>query len=106
MSLRIEGIAASSGVAIGPVVVVLGRRGKVARSQVAPERIDAEIDRFHRARAETRKHLEAIRDQVASDVGPEYAGIIEAHILVLDDPVLIEDTLRRVRERRGRAKPR
>jgi len=100
MSLRIEGIAASSGVAIGPVVVVLGRRGKVARSQVAPERIDAEIDRFHRARAETRKHLEAIRDQVASDVGPEYAGIIEAHILVLDDPVLIEDTLRRVRERR------
>ncbi len=95
-----QGIPASAGVAIGTAVVVLGRQGKVARSQVPPERIEEEIERFHSARAATRAHLEAIREQVASGVGREYVGIIESHLLLLDDPVLVEDTVQRVRERR------
>lgn len=99
MARRLSGIAASSGVAIGPSMVVLGRRGKVTRARIKLGQVELEIDRFERARAATRMHLNTIREQVASGVGGEYTGIMDSHLLVLDDPLVVSDTIARVRER-------
>jgi phosphotransferase system enzyme I (PtsI) len=95
----LDGIAASSGVAIGPSLIILGRRGKVARSRISKDQIEQEIDRFDQARAATRGHLAAMRDKVAATLGRELSGIIDSHLLVLDDPTVVAQTQDRVRER-------
>lgn len=99
MSRRLAGIAASSGVAIGPSLIVLGRRGKVTRSRIAAGQVEREIRRFDQARSAARSHLAALRDQVAASLGRELSGIIDSHLLVLDDPIVVARTYDRVRQR-------
>ena len=95
-----EGIAASPGIAIGQAVVLSRETMEVTRRSIPPEDVEKEVSRFLDAINAARKELEEIRKRVLYRLGEEDARLFDAHLMILDDKVVIEDTIRKIREQR------
>jgi len=90
------GTPAAEGIAIGPAYLYSPQAPLVPR--FTPSDVDQEIARFQRAVAQAGEELRAIHAKVLADTGnAETAAIFEAHIMFLDDPMLIEGTQERIR---------
>lgn len=88
MTTTIQGIAASPGIAIGPAYVIATERYVPPAEQA--DHPQAEAERFRQAVAKAAAELEQIRQATLERLGEEKAEIFEAHLLVLEDPDLIE----------------
>lgn len=95
----LHGIAASPGVAVGVALVVDRRRVSIPRRHVAPEEIEHEVGRLRGAIAGARRQLEEIREQLAPEAS-EHSLILDAHLLMLDDALLVEQAEQAIREER------
>lgn len=95
-----QGIAASPGLAVGPVYRFETEEHAVRELEIDPSRVDAEIAAFHAALDASRRDLVSIRDGIAAELGEHEAAIYDAHLLILDDPEVrkkVEDGIRRQR---------
>ena len=68
------------------------------RYVVADEDVEKELKRLDQGLAETRKEIVEVQRQVASTLGVKDASIFDAHLLVLEDPTLIEEVTRRIQQ--------
>lgn len=89
-----RGIAASEGVCQGRIVVLHKPEDEIPRRLIAPEEITAEINRFEEALAQTRQDIREVQDKVSEAMDANEAGIFDAHLLVLEDPSLIDEAIR------------
>lgn len=96
--MRLTGIPASPGLAVGPVFRFEREELTVRESAIAPHEIDDELKRFHAAIGTARRDLIAIRDGIAAELGEHDARIYDAHLLILDDPDLLDTVEKGVRE--------
>lgn len=92
--ITVPGIAASQGIAYGQIFVYLQSDVEVPGYQVEPEKRIDEIARFDRALVVTRQQISKIKNEVEKNIGPEEAGIFDAHLMVLEDEALIGETIR------------
>lgn len=83
----ILGIAASSGIAIAKAFRLENPELKIERKTI--QDIDSEIERFEKALTRSQEELEAIRKHALKELGEDKADIFSAHLLVLNDPELI-----------------
>src|SRR3972149_6864695 len=83
----LQGIAASPGIAIGPIFHYRPRR--VMAEHYPIDDVDGEIVRLEQALAEARRELDALSIQMRDGIGPREAAIFEAHRMFLDDPELL-----------------
>ncbi len=97
------GIAASPGIAIGPAVPLNGARVRVEQRSIRPDEIPAEIEKFKGALAKTREELLEVQKRARANVGLENAKVFDAHLLILEDQIILEETLRRIQEERKNA---
>jgi phosphoenolpyruvate-protein phosphotransferase (PTS system enzyme I) len=87
-----RGIAASPGVARGRVLVSSrASLETVPRQEVAESDLPQQVKRLEEAMTTTREQILAVQHQVSESLGSKDAGIFDAHLLVLEDPVLIEE---------------
>lgn len=93
-----QGVAASPGVAHGPAYVFIRRELEVPKRTVAPQEMEEEIARFERALLATRQQIGQIRAEIEERLSEEEASIFDAHMLVLEDRALIEDTIKEMME--------
>jgi len=93
----LKGLGVSPGVAVGRVYVLHPQLMPVVPEAVPPERLAQEIEHFEQVLAVARDEVRALRQQVLEALGEHYAGILEAQLLILDDPRLVEGTIKRVR---------
>ncbi|MEM9226959.1 MAG: phosphoenolpyruvate--protein phosphotransferase, partial [Verrucomicrobiota bacterium] len=98
--VTLNGIAASPGVAHGLAFVIHQRDLEIPAYDLQSERIPEEIARFERTLMETRKDILRVRNEVAERLGEGEATIFDAHLLVLEDAALIDETIRMVEEKR------
>src|SRR5882672_9141264 len=91
---KVEGIAASQGIAYGQIFVYLQSDVEVPSYQVEPEKRIDEVARFDRALVVTRRQISKIKHEVEKNIGPEEAAIFDAHLMVLEDQALIGETIR------------
>lgn len=96
--MKLGGIPASPGLALGPVFRFEREELAVRESSIAPGDVHRALERFHEALAVARRDLVAIRDGIAAELGEHDARIYEAHLLILDDPDLLETVEKGVRE--------
>lgn len=94
----LRGIPVSQGVSQGRVVVL-------NRSRIVPAKAGFETDdqageeaRFQTALAETRKQLTAVQERLRDEFGAKEFQIFDAHLLVLEDPALMEEVGRQIRD--------
>lgn len=85
--LKIEGIAASAGVAIAKAFILSHPDFTVTRRDA--EQPDAELARLDDALAQSQQELEAIKERTLQELGEKKAEIFESHLLILNDPELL-----------------
>lgn len=86
---EIKGIAASPGIAIGPIFVY--RPAELVIHNLQAEDASLEWERYQNAAQKALLELVALRQKVASEVGEEDAAIFDAHQMILRDPDLEEE---------------
>lgn len=94
----LEGVAASPGVAHGLAFVILQKELEIPVYEIPAKQLDHEKERFEKALLEARSQLTQIRHEIADRLGENEARIFDAHIMVLEDRALIEETLREMEE--------
>lgn len=82
----LRGIAASPGVAVGVAVVVGDVKTTFARKHVHSAQIDAELARVAEAVKKAQASLRAVATQMHG--AHEHAGILDAYLMMLADPML------------------
>ncbi|WP_078379739.1 phosphoenolpyruvate--protein phosphotransferase [Sutcliffiella halmapala] len=88
MSNTIQGIPASSGIAIAKAYRLENPELTVEKRTI--ENAEAEVGRFEKAVEISKTELEKIKDHANRELGADKAEIFSAHILVLSDPELIK----------------
>jgi len=92
-----KGVAASPGVAHGLAFVLLQKEVEVPIYKIEEEKIPDEIRRFEEAITQTGQEISHLRTEVAERLGEQEAQIFEAHLLVLEDKALIDETIHEMR---------
>ncbi len=99
----LHGTGVSPGIAVGRALVMERDAAPVFRLAIEPSRVDAEVERLSAALASSREQLAAIKDRLSKEVGAKHAYIFDAHLLMLEDPMLRERAVAVVREERVNA---
>ncbi len=88
-----RGVAASEGVCQGKIVVLRRPEGGVPKRMISPDEITAEIKRFEEALTQTRQDIKDVQEKVSQAMDASEAGIFDAHLMVLEDPSLIDEAI-------------
>lgn len=99
-TIRIKGIPAAPGLAIGKVFCIGSEELKVQRIRIAESKIPNEIARFEDALIKTRTEILDIQKKIAKEMSTRHAQIFNAHLLVLEDRTLIEDVISGLKKER------
>lgn len=102
MPFVIHGLPVSQGIAIGRAHLISHALLEVDHLLIAPRYIDAEVIRLEDAAAKVRYELRALRE-ASVNAQSEVAAFVDLHTMLLDDPMLVENAIRLVRERRCNA---
>ena len=87
------GIGVSPGIAIGRVLLLHRPTDVSPERKIAPDEVAAEIQRLRDAINLSRQQLETVRRQAEEHPTPEPGLIIDAHLLILDDIMLVSETI-------------
>jgi phosphotransferase system enzyme I (PtsI) len=96
--LILRGIPVSAGIARGKVLVLGRGHESVPDRGIDPQEVPTEIGRFEQSLVQTRQQIQEIQRRVSTAMGAHDASIFEAHLLVLEDPMLIEEVSRVIGE--------
>src|ERR1043166_65894 len=93
----LRGIPVSPGVCRGKLLV-LGKPDTqaVIRQRVSDAEVPEELKRLEQGLVDTRHQILEVQRQVTQGLGAEDATIFDAHLLILEDPTLIEEVTRRI----------
>jgi len=89
--VRLRGLAVSPGIGLGEArlsesVVFTSRRETISDNQVPDE-----LKRLHRAFERTKEELRKLKAYIEKQMGKDQAFIFDAHLMILDDPMLISN---------------
>ncbi|SIR57205.1 phosphoenolpyruvate--protein phosphotransferase [Pseudacidovorax sp. RU35E] len=94
MTISIHGLNVARGIAIGRAVLVVSSRLDVAHYFIQPQEVESELGRVRAARDAVAEELERLRasvSQLKRDEAPhELAGLLEVHLMLLQDEALSE----------------
>lgn len=85
---NVSGIAASAGIAIARAFILEHPDYSVEKRSIND--VDAEIAKLEAALEKSRAELEAIKEKTLQELGEKKAEIFASHLLILDDPELID----------------
>ena len=88
--VRLQGVAASPGCIVAPVVVFSQDNKIIRRRKIKPEDIFNEMGLLEEALVKTRQEILEIKERLEKDLPDQDAAIFDAHLLVLEDPTVIE----------------
>lgn len=85
---NVSGIAASAGIAIARAFILEHPDYSVEKRSISD--VDAEIAKLEAALEKSRAELQAIKEKTLRELGEKKAEIFASHLLILDDPELID----------------
>src|SRR5256884_2747104 len=96
----LRGIAVSGGVCRGKIVVLGEARDPIPRREISEAEVPQEIQRFEHALLQTRQQVLEVQRKVNEAMGAKDASIFDAHLLVLEDPQLIDEVTLVIQEKK------
>lgn len=96
--IQLKGIAAASGISIGPAYRMGKEEFVVSKAPITDEDIPVQIQLFEEALIKTRREIIELQKRIGSEMGQDEAQIFDAHLLVLEDRMLIEDVISRLKK--------
>jgi phosphotransferase system enzyme I (PtsI) len=98
--IEIKGIPAAAGIAIGPAYKIGREEIVVPKQPIKQEDIPKQIQIFEEALIKTRQELLGLQKRISEEMGQDAAEIFDAHLLVLEDRMLIEEVISRLKKER------
>ena len=95
---EIKGFSVSKGIAHGEAFVLLHKELQTPVYEVRDADKPAEIKRFENAILKTRKDILDVKSELSEEIGSAEASIFDAHILVLEDVAVMQETLSMFKE--------
>jgi len=93
-----QGIGASPGVAVGHAFVIDARKVRTKKVKLKPSEVDAEVMRFRTAITLSDSQLEDLKTKLSTTAENEHALILEAHRMMLHDPMFLVEVSRLIKE--------
>ncbi len=94
----LHGTGGSPGIAIGTALVVDRTHLQVLEFSIPPEQLSDEIDRLLLALEHARQELRRVRDELSTQRGPEHLYVIDAHLLILEDSMIVREVAGFIRD--------
>jgi len=99
----LRGIAVSSGVCRGRILVLGRNRPSINPRQLTDAELPEEINRLEKALVETRHQILDVQRRVSQAMGKAESSIFDAHLLVLEDRTLLDEVVRVIQEEKANA---
>ena len=99
----IHGIGASPGIVIGKAFLVDRSLVRPPQKRIAPEEVDREVERFMKALQESQNQLNEIKEKILDPEVRRHSFILDVHLMILNDQMLIQDTLDTIRKKKVNA---
>ncbi|MBZ6006511.1 MULTISPECIES: phosphoenolpyruvate--protein phosphotransferase [Paraclostridium] len=96
-----KGTGASPGVALGKALVIEHSELNIEKKNI--ENVETEVEKLQAAVEESKKELEQVKERAKVELGEHEAEIFEAHLLVLQDPELIDQTIAKIKDEKVNA---
>lgn len=93
-----RGIPVSAGVCRGKILVLDKPRQTIEKRTLADADVPAELNRLQQALLQTREQLQEVQRQLTQSLGANQASIFDAHLLVLEDPSVIDEVVRVIQQ--------
>ena len=91
--VEIKGFSVSKGIAHGEAFILLHKELETPVYEIRDSDKPAEIKRFEAAILKARKDILELKSELSAKVGEAEAAIFDAHILVLEDVAVMQETL-------------
>jgi phosphoenolpyruvate-protein phosphotransferase (PTS system enzyme I) len=96
--IQLKGIAAAGGISIGRAYMLGKEELVVSREAINWADIPNQIQLFEEALIQTRREIIELQKKISLDMGQQEAQIFDAHLLVLEDRMLIEEVISRLKK--------
>ncbi|MDA1044740.1 MAG: PEP-utilizing enzyme, partial [Verrucomicrobia bacterium] len=95
--VRLQGLGVSPGVVVAPVFRMFRQSEYVPEYSISEKNLHTEIRRLERAIIETRRQIKGILKDLKSQTVMAEVGILDAHLMVLDDHAYIGEIVNGIR---------
>jgi len=99
----IQGIGASPGIIIGKAYLLERFKVRFPQKQINPEQVEEEVKRFFNAIQESRNQLTEIKEKILDTEVRKHSFILDVHLMILNDEMLIQDTVDKIRKKKVNA---
>jgi phosphotransferase system enzyme I (PtsI) len=96
--IRLTGIGVSSGIVIGKVYLIDRTKVTYTLRYIGESGVRPEVERFRQAVDVSKKQLAEVSERIQGEHFDEFKHIIDAHLLILKDRMLIDDTEKIIRD--------
>ncbi|MGL5346361.1 MAG: phosphoenolpyruvate--protein phosphotransferase [Peptostreptococcaceae bacterium] len=96
-----KGTGASPGIALGKALVVKHEELVIEKRNI--EDVEAEVVKLQNAVAVSKEELTKVKEKALVELGEHEAEIFEAHLLVLEDPELLDSAIAKIRDEKVNA---
>jgi phosphotransferase system enzyme I (PtsI) len=93
-----HGTPIGGGIVIGRAHVLESHRLDAVRCRIDRTQLDAEVTRLQAALVTVREELAQVGSHLPEDAPPEARALLDVHAMILDDPMLIEQSTASIRE--------
>jgi phosphotransferase system enzyme I (PtsI) len=101
--MRLKGIPASPGIAIGPVFLFRKHEPRILIRTITAGEVKQEIERLQNAITRSKKELTKVYEFAEQKLGSAQSKIFEAQLMILEDVVLFDAVYKRLKRERKNA---
>lgn len=92
----LKGIPAAPGIASGSAFILDKQEFIVPVRAILEQEVPIEIARFEEALFKTKGEIQSIQKKISEEMGGQHAQIFDAHLLVLEDSMLIDEVIKMI----------
>lgn len=96
--IKLKGIPAASGIRIGHAYKMGREEFIIPKESIREQDIPVQIQFFEESLIKTRREIIELQKKIGLEMGQEEAQIFDAHLLVLEDRMLIEEVISRLKK--------
>ncbi len=96
--IELRGIPVSPGIIIGKARLIDRSKVKVPLRKIDKNSVPHEIERFKKAVEEAKKQLSKLKEKLPEKL-KEHAFILDSHMMILNDNMLYDATIKRIKEK-------
>ena len=99
----IRGIGASPGIIIGKAYLIERFKVRLPQKQIDPGQVEEEVNRFLNAIQESQDQLTEIKEKILDPQVRKHSFILDVHVMILNDEMLLQDTVDTIRKKKVNA---